>query len=225
MKNIYYILISICLLACNSRPAQDKTQTNTDTTIISKDTLPAPAAKSKTTQTAEQKFLWREPQYDEELKDTFNMIRINEDLAKSLSDPERAAIGYVATFIGNECQWDGPYKDDRSNLKCKILTALQLGYQCSEQHIDFLKKWFNEDKTVLEELKGCPTIPDGATVQNTFDEISFKKDGDKLVVSFIVSGYNMREEKSWKWVETDYFEINGSTIRCVRKDKGKVTPG
>ncbi|MGJ1421576.1 hypothetical protein ACR79T_18295 [Sphingobacterium spiritivorum] len=224
MKNIYYLLFSLSLLACNSRPAQDKKNIYSDTTSIAKDSLPAPVVKDEPEKTTEQKFLWREDQYDEELKDTLNMIRINTDLAKNLSDPERAAIGYIATFIGNECQWDGPYKDDRSNLKCKILTALQLGYQCSEQHIGFLKKWFIDDKVVLEELQGCPTIPDGATIQNTFDEISFKKEGDKLAVSFIVSGYNMREEKSWKWVETDYFEINGNTIRCVRKDKRKVTP-
>ncbi|MGJ1262570.1 hypothetical protein [Sphingobacterium spiritivorum] len=224
MKNIYYLLFSLSLLACNARPVQDKTNIHSDTTNIAKDSLQAPVVKDEPEQTAEQKFLWREDQYDEELKDTFNMIRINNDLAKNLSDPERAAIGYVATFIGNECQWDGPYKDDRSNLKCKILTALQLGYQCSEQHIGFLKKWFKDDKVVLEELQGCPTIPDGATIQNTFDEISFKKEGDKLTVNFIVSGHNMREGKSWKWVETDYFQINGNTIKYIKKDKRKVTP-
>ncbi|EEI93399.1 hypothetical protein HMPREF0765_1008 [Sphingobacterium spiritivorum ATCC 33300] len=224
MKKIYYLLFSLSLLACNSRPAQDKTNIHSDSTGIIKDSLQAPVVKDEREQTAEQKFLWREDQYDEELKDTFNMIRINEDLAKNLSDPERAAIGYVATFIGNECQWDGPYKDDRSNLKCKILTALQLGYQCSEQHIGFLKKWFKDDKAVLEELQGCPTIPDGATIQNTFDEISFKKEGDKLAVNFKVSGHNMREGKSWKWVETDYFQINGNTIKYIKKDKRKVTP-
>jgi len=34
------------------------------------------------------KFLWREDRYDEELKDTFNTIIINEELCKSLTEPE-----------------------------------------------------------------------------------------------------------------------------------------
>jgi hypothetical protein len=65
------------------------------------------------------KFLWRADKYDAELKDTFNSIFINEDFCKTITDPERAALGYVATFIGNECWWDAEPKDDRSNLKCK----------------------------------------------------------------------------------------------------------
>ncbi len=69
------------------------------------------------------KILWRANKYNEELKDTFNSIFINENFCKTITDPERAALGYVATFVGNECWWDGETKDDRSNLKCKLLTA------------------------------------------------------------------------------------------------------
>src|SRR3569832_142073 len=72
------------------------------------------------------KFLWRANKYNEELKDTFNSIFINEAYCKTISDAERAALGYVATFIGNECWWDGEATDERSNLKCVILTALNL---------------------------------------------------------------------------------------------------
>lgn len=88
MKNIYYLLFSLSLLACNARPVEDKTNIHSDTTNIAKDSLQAPVVKDEPEQTAEQKFLWREDQYDDELKDTFNMIRIDEDLAKNLSDSE-----------------------------------------------------------------------------------------------------------------------------------------
>jgi len=45
-----------------------------------------------------------------------------------MTDQEKAAIGYVYTSIGNECWWDAEANDDRSNLDCKIITALGLVY-------------------------------------------------------------------------------------------------
>lgn len=38
------------------------------------------------------KFLWREDRYDQELKDTFNTIVINEELCKILTEPEIAVL-------------------------------------------------------------------------------------------------------------------------------------
>ena len=64
------------------------------------------------------KFLWCANKYNEELQDTVNSIFINEDYCKTITDPERASLGFVATFIGNECWWDGEANDDRNNLKC-----------------------------------------------------------------------------------------------------------
>jgi hypothetical protein len=170
------------------------------------------------------KFLWRADKYDEALKDTFNSIFIDEDFCKTITDPERAALGYVATFIGNECNWDGDYTDDRSNLKCKILTALNLGYQCSDKHLGFLRKMFKNDPKVLEELKSdnCPTTPDGATIQDTFDEITLTVKGNLISVSFKANGVNMRESESWSWSETDHFEFDKDNIKLIKKDESKV---
>ena len=90
-----------------------------------------------------------------------------------MTDPEKAALGCIATFIGSECWWDGETNNDRTNLDCKIITALGLGYQCSDEHLLFLRKWFSTDKEVLSKLEtsNCPTTPYTATSQNTFDEI------------------------------------------------------
>lgn len=168
------------------------------------------------------KFLWRADKYDHELKDTFNSIFINEDFCKTITEPERAALGYVATFIGNECWWDGEANDDRSNLKCKILTALNLGYQCSDKHLGFLRQWFKDDKKSLEQFENCPTTPYTSTIQDTFDDITLTVKGNEILVFFIASGVNTREGVSWSWTETDHFQLDNDNIKLVKKEESKV---
>ena len=168
------------------------------------------------------KFLWREERYDAELKNTFNAIVINEELCKTLTEPERAALGYVVTFIGSECNWDGDAKEDFSNLKCKTLSALNLGYQCSDQHLGFLRQWFKNDGKTLKELENCPTVPYTATSQNTFDYINLKVKDNKISVEFGANGVNMRMGESWSWTETDHFQLDKDNIKLVDKEKTKV---
>ncbi|MFN7115563.1 MAG: hypothetical protein ACK4TA_02120 [Saprospiraceae bacterium] len=166
-------------------------------------------------------FLWRENQYDAELKDTVNTIVINEAFCKNMSDAEKAALGFVGTFIGSECWWDGEAKEDRSNLKCKILTSLNLGYQCSEQHIGFLKQWFKNDKTALEKLNDCPTIPYTATIQETFNDIRLTTKGDKITVWYAASGVNLREEQEWDWTEEITFQVNGNDLNIIEQKSSR----
>jgi hypothetical protein len=167
------------------------------------------------------KFLWRAKKYDQEIKDSINEIFIDEEFCKTITDPEKAAIAYVATFVGNDCWWDGEASDNRSNLKCKILTALDLGYQCSDKHLGFLRKWFRNDKKSLMELDNCPTIPNTSTIQDTFDEITLTVNGNKLTVNFKGSGFNTREEHAWSWTEIDYFEVDNDKIKLIKQDKSK----
>lgn len=168
------------------------------------------------------KFLWRESRYDEELKDSFSTIVINEELCKTLTNPERAALGLVVTFVGSECKWDGEAKDDFSNLKCKALTALNLGYQCSEQHLGFLRRWFRNDSKSLKALKDCPTVPYTASSQNTFDYINLKVKDNIISVEFGANGVNMPMGESWSWTETDYFQFDKDNIWLTKKDESKI---
>jgi len=170
------------------------------------------------------RFLWRGPVYDSALQDTFNSLILNEAYLPLLSDPERAAIGYVATFIGNECQWDGDAHDDWSNLDCTIITALGLGYQCSDQHLGFLRNWFSTDKRVIFELEtsNCPIIPYTATRQNTFDEIVLEVTGDLITIVYKANGVNLREQESWEWSETVYFRLAQGSLELIQKDKSPV---
>lgn len=170
------------------------------------------------------KFLWRADKFNEELNRTINSIIINESFVNSISNQEKAALGYVASFIGNECMWDGKINEDRSNLKCKILSALDLGYQCSESHLGFLKHWFSQDETVLKKLEVCRTIPESATVQSTFDEISIITDEDNhtIKVNYKVRSINLRESTTRSWSQTDVFEFTCEDITLVDSKKSKI---
>lgn len=215
-----YLLTLVFLASCGQTNSNaDKNElVNSDSVFTSIDTNSSRNFQLTDTTV---KFLWRADGYDEELKDTFNTIFINEDYCKNITDPERAALGYVSTFIGNECWWDGEANDDRSNLKCKILTALNLGYQCSDKHLGFLRQWFKDDKKSLEQIENCPTTPYTSTIQDTFHEITLTVRGNEIIVFFKASGINMREGDSWSWTETDHFQLDNDNIKLIKKTNQK----
>lgn len=169
------------------------------------------------------KFLWREDKYDEELKTDINSIVLNQEYIATISDSEKAVLAYIATFIGNECEWDGKPNENRSNLKCKIPWALGLNYQCSSEHLDFLKFWFRNNEDILAELEKCPKKPSGATVQNTFDEINLEVANNTIMVFFKASGYNLRENEHWKWTEKHVFKFKENELIHTKKEVSPKT--
>jgi hypothetical protein len=166
------------------------------------------------------RFVWREQQADPVTGDSVYALVVNEAYCLKMSDAERAALGYVATFIGSDCTWD-EHSPDGSGLKCRILTSLGLGNQCSREHLGFLRKWFRLDRYALDELGNCQEIPNTATVQETFDEISVTLTGDSILVSYTASGINIREGKSWFWTQTDHFAVSNDALMLVQSDKSE----
>lgn len=162
------------------------------------------------------RFLWREDKYDKESNDTVNTVFINKEYCKNISEPERAAIGFVASFIGSECDWDGKANENYDNLSCKINTALNLGYQCSETHLSFLRKWFKKDKKSLERLTDCSAVPYTATVQNTFSYINVQTKGDTIKITFKASGVDMRSQDSWRYKEENTFVLKKDNLLLVK---------
>ncbi len=171
------------------------------------------------------KFLWRAVKDDKLLDQKDNDMIINESFCKSITNQEKVALGYVASFIGNDCFWDGKANEDRSNLKCKILTALNLGYQCSDTHYGFLKRWFSQDSSVLKKLEVCHTMPETATVQTTFNEIIIFTDKahKKIEVRYKIQGINMRESKTWNYTKTDYFKYDSNNVWLTKSQKSELT--
>ncbi|UZD22935.1 hypothetical protein PBT90_05820 [Algoriphagus halophytocola] len=169
-------------------------------------------------------FLTREDRYDESVKAIVSTMVINQSYLYNISSPERAALGYIAFDIGNECEWGYDSEGNRA-LFCQIVTALNLDYQCSDTQLAFLRTWFSKDSIAIDKLKGCPTIPNSATIQSTFDEILIEKDefNNTITVQSKITGINIRESKSWSWLQTDWFEYGKDHIMLVASKKTDLT--
>lgn len=214
MKYLYTMALILFIACGQNKNATEKSEnpiSNSDT--ISKNSENINNVSDKNVKKI--KFLWLEEKYNEELKGDYNTIVINEDYVKTITEPEKAALAYVATFIGNECNWDGAFKDDRSNLKCKILDTLNLGYQCSDQHLGFLRKMFKNDTEVLEKLKDCPTIPETSTSQDMVTEITLSVEENEITVTYKGTNLNMRDGKEMGWTKIDNFEYNKNDIKLI----------
>lgn len=169
-------------------------------------------------------FLSRKTVYDEGLKAEVSSMVINASFCENISNPEKAALGFVAYDIGNECEWGYDSKGERV-LWCRIVSVLDLGHQCSDKQINFLRKWFAKDTVALKKLESCPTMPNTATNQTTFDEILIQNnEAEKTItVSYKVTGINTRESKSWHWSQIDVFEYNAENIVLVDSKKSDVS--
>lgn len=183
MRNLLIFTLSLfTLLSCQ----KEKTfQYNTQRVTI-------PIEKEKTDNY--KNIVWRESISDG------SIIKIDSLYFNNISEEEKAVVGYIITFVGNECWWDGESTDERDNLKCTILDALKLGYQCSETHLGFLRTKFKNDKKVLEELESCPTIPYTATIQNTISEMFISENNDEISIKTKEFEINVRDDS--------FFEIN-----------------
>lgn len=219
----YCTLLLVALQACQTPSKSDTQVTQADSSRPESMDTTASVAKPYKLQPQAVKFLWREDRPMDGYDVTVSTIVLDDAYVASISDPEKAALGYVATFIGNECAWDGKAAPDRSNLKCKILTALDLGYQCSDTHLGFLRHWFRGDSTTLQKLESCPTIPDGSTIQETFDKIDVAVDDNEIIVTYTVVSINTRQGKTWTWDVKDHFQLHDNGLALVETERSEPT--
>ncbi len=170
-------------------------------------------------------FLSRKIAYDEAVGSEVSTMVINQSFLRNIIPQEKAALGLVAFDIGNECEWVYDPEGNSRVLWCQIVSALDLGHQCSDKQLSFLRKWFAKDTVAMEKLRSCRTMPNTATIQTTFDEILIQKNETKktITVSYKVTGINMRESKSWQWSQTDVFEYGQDFIILVNSQKSDLT--
>ena len=161
-----------------------------------------------------QKVIWREDIYDPSLKAHVNVIKIDENYFSKVTEPEKAVLGYLASTIGNECYADG----SKENVKCKILTALNLGYQCSESNKSFLKNWFRDDASIVSQIENCkPTLP--ATIEKTFEEVKISTEDNTIKVELKGLKLNIKENTSSKWSESLSFKVDGDKVSLLERTK------
>lgn len=170
-------------------------------------------------------FLSRKTVYDERIKAEVSSMVINQSYLQNITPPEKAALAFVAYDIGNECEGGYDSEGNRRVLWCRIVSALDLGHQCSDKQLNFLREWFAKDTVSLKKLESCPTMPNTATIQTTFDEILIQKNvaEKKITVSYKITGINMRESESWHRSQTDIFEYGSNHIILVDSKKSDLT--
>ncbi len=160
------------------------------------------------------KAVWRQDVYDSKLKGTVNVIVVNDHYFKNLSDPEKAVLGYLASTIGNEC-----YAEGKSDVKCKLLTALSLGSQCSESNKQFLSSWFKNEPEILAQIENCkPTVP-GQNIEKTFDVVKVSTSGDIIKVSIKGLKLNIKESSASTWSESMTFKLADNSLTLVERKK------
>lgn len=166
------------------------------------------------TQNTLQKIVWREDVYDPNIKGTVNVIKLDDNYFANISGPEKAVLGYLASTIGNECYADG----SKQNVKCKILTALKLGYQCSEESKTYLKSWFRDDAVIVSQVEKCkPTLP--TTIEKTFDEVKISSADNKITVELKGLKLNIKENSVSKWSEALSFKVDGDKVSLIERTK------
>ncbi|HMQ78527.1 MAG TPA: hypothetical protein PKE39_16245 [Ignavibacteria bacterium] len=166
------------------------------------------------TQNTLQKIVWREDIYDPNLKGTVNVIKLDDNYFANISGPEKAVLGYLASTIGNECYADG----SKQNVKCKILSALNMGYQCSEESKTFLKNWFRDDAVIVSQVEKCkPTLP--TTIEKTFDEVKISSADNKISVELKGLKLNIKENSVSRWSESMTFRVEGDKVSLTERTK------
>ncbi|MFM8596723.1 MAG: hypothetical protein ACKOBN_06490 [Flavobacteriales bacterium] len=228
MKSLLPLTL-ILMASCSSKSNESKTNENPpkatqterqDERSIEKTELSQPLElikikpnDFKAPHSGKTKFMWRDAK-------TFDIV-LNQEYIKNISIYERAALGFVASSVGNGCNYEG---EGQQHLNCDILSALNLGYQCSDRHLGFLRSMFKDDPKVLKELQEpCPEIVDGATSQTTFDYINIEVvNKTTIVVSYMVSGVYLRESISWEYTVTDTFEVLGDGLVRKKHEESKV---
>ena len=166
------------------------------------------------------KIVWRENRYDTNLKQTVNTIVLNDSYFSNITDPERAALGYIATMVGNECQWDGGSPNaEKNNIECIILSALNLSYQCSEANKEFFRKWFTEGSEMLRDIDNCNPILFTATVQTTIDKITLTTGKEQIKIKYTALSANIRKQKFEQWSEELTFKLNNDKLEMVKREK------
>lgn len=108
-------------------------------------------------------------------------------------------------------------KADGSNLKCKFLSALNLGYQCSETHLSFLKKWFKEDTKVLDRLQYCNKTESSAKIQDHFIEIKMITTKETIKILYSALGEDLDKQKTWSWQEESTYSFTKTGIKQINR--------
>ena len=99
------------------------------------------------------------------------------------SEHERAAVVWLASVIGNDCEVD-PTKDGNI-VSCRVLDSLGFESLFDENHIDYLRFWFRDDSATLNYFDSNPYLPSASSsATNNILNYYFSYEGDTMCLNY-----------------------------------------
>ncbi|TDX14236.1 hypothetical protein [Flavobacterium sp. S87F.05.LMB.W.Kidney.N] len=177
--------------------------------IIEKDSLikifKADFFKSPPLKDKKVKFFWYDNQVDPG-------TLINKEYCKTMSEPERAALGFVAKLSNT---FDTYY--DKGNKSCSIHIALNLDYPCSKKYKYFMQYWFRNDTKYLNSINNCSPVQEtfaGSSNFDAFNEISITVKGNNIFIDYEI-GESGRDIRHCKWNSKISFLVDKDNIKVI----------
>jgi|GEM_PF-3707301 len=175
--------------------------------IIEKDSLikifKADFIKSAPLKDKKIKFFWYDNQVDPG-------TLINKEYCKTMSEPERAALGYIAMLEATL----GSIYYDKGNEECSIHSALNFDEQCSEKYKTYMQFWFRNDPESLDRIINCYiTYAEGSNIC-TFNEITVTVKGKTIYITFGANCSN-RDICDCNWTEKITFLADKDNIKII----------
>ncbi len=157
--------------------------------------------------------LWLQKTWNSELRDTLEKIMLNDIYIQTASPEAKYILAFASVLAETECWWQGEEPNtDKSNLSCLLLSALDMGCQCSKTHIDTLLYAFNSDSNIMKQIYKCTPTPYTATFQNTCEFISLQKTANNYILHLKARAFNTRNQTQTPWEKRIVFEITDSGI-------------
>jgi hypothetical protein len=156
--------------------------------------------------------------YDKSYKPIVNLQRL-----PTKSDGMRAILAMYALQNGAGCS---SRRDD--GIQCLLTSALNLGTQCSEQHIRLVRTWFKAElpkmsgyeKSLYQDTQHqgglesiCYNTPFTATFQQVWDLIRVKQQNNHVLID-AHGVWTAREESGSFHYQTEY-EIGEDTVTLI----------
>ena len=136
-----------------------------------------------------------------------NIDNVNQQYLSTLDNAEKALLQYYLFAYGNSCN-----SNSKNNLKCLLLSKLNIKDECETSQINFLRSWFGNNMLMNLKLNKCPQLPSEGAVKNTIDKIVLSRKVDTLTIVIKVRGVNNLQEKYWDIEQTDSFLIKKNTL-------------
>lgn len=145
--------------------------------------------------------------------DAIGTTVFNSDYLDTMSDPERAAIGFVSAFI----RTDTGMRVNYSKGGRKLIPLLLFEQKANEKKISFLKQWFRYDKECLDKLESASAFCDS---QKEFEEINLIVNTDTITVLFTAK--ENTSEGITRWRQEDTFKLDQNNLHLIEEKQSEI---